>query len=397
MKKRLVTYLISILAVFSVGNVWGYTEGEDNNFFGSYAGVNNTTGINNSFFGVYSGYLNTEGNANSFFGRGAGRNTTGSCNTFIGTLAGRDHTMGSFNVFLGYSAGYNETGSNKLYISNSDTSTPLIYGEFDNQYLEVNGDFNVNGTMSNNNYYQTQSNWPGFWLDELDDGQKGAFFVLDKGIVQMQRRGTGYGAYEGAPLRIAIMAPADTFNITSSGYVGIGTRNPSFPLQMASGAHVTTGGVWTNSSSRDYKENISSLSIENAQVALNELEPVTYNYKAESSEQYVGFIAEDVPELVAMGDRKSLSPMDIVAVLTKVVQEQQRSDEELKRKNQEHDAELKELRNQMKEQMEEMKELMKKNKQQESQIRQLQTALQFKQDRDEDLAQLDIGQVLMSN
>jgi hypothetical protein len=37
----------------------------------------------------------------------------------------------------------------------------------------------------------------------------------------------------------------------------------------------------------------------------------------------VGFIAEDVPELVAMEDRKGLSAMEIVAVLTTVVQEQQ--------------------------------------------------------------------------
>ncbi|MCK7574508.1 MAG: hypothetical protein MZV65_00275 [Chromatiales bacterium] len=37
----------------------------------------------------------------------------------------------------------------------------------------------------------------------------------------------------------------------------------------------------------------------------------------------MGFIAEDVPDLVATKDRKGLSPMDIVAVMTKVVQEQQ--------------------------------------------------------------------------
>ena len=43
---------------------------------------------------------------------------------------------------------------------------------------------------------------------------------------------------------------------------------------------------------------------------------------ADRGERHVGFIAEDVPELVATKDRKGLSPMDIVAVLTKVVQEQ---------------------------------------------------------------------------
>ena len=35
-----------------------------------------------------------------------------------------------------------------------------------------------------------------------------------------------------------------------------------------------------------------------------------------------GFIAEEVPELISTKDRKGLSSMDIVAVLTKVVQEQ---------------------------------------------------------------------------
>jgi hypothetical protein len=53
----------------------------------------------------------------------------------------------------------------------------------------------------------------------------------------------------------------------------------------------------------------------------------------DKDEKHVGFIAEDVPELVAMKDRKSLSPMDIVAVLTKVVQEMKAENEGLKAKN----------------------------------------------------------------
>jgi hypothetical protein len=62
--------------------------------------------------------------------------------------------------------------------------------------------------------------------------------------------------------------------------------------------------------------------------ALAALEPVSFRYKAEPEETYVGFIAEDVPELVADSDRKTLSAMDLVAVLTRVVQEQQRMVEE---------------------------------------------------------------------
>ena len=39
----------------------------------------------------------------------------------------------------------------------------------------------------------------------------------------------------------------------------------------------------------------------------------------------MGFIAEEVPDLIATKDRKGLSPMDIVAILTKAIQEQQKT------------------------------------------------------------------------
>jgi len=110
----------------------------------------------------------------------------------------------------------------------------------------------------------------------------------------------------------------------SNGYIGLGALDPNYPLEMGSGAHVTVGGVWTDASSRAYKENIRELTTAEAQTALNGLTPVQFNYKADRDEGYVGFIAEDVPELVATQDRDGLSPMDIVAVLTKVVQQQEK-------------------------------------------------------------------------
>ncbi len=109
------------------------------------------------------------------------------------------------------------------------------------------------------------------------------------------------------------------------GYLGIGTTSPSYPLHMGSGAYVTTGGVWTNASSRAYKEHIKELSSEKALEAFEQLKPVTFNYKTDKSDKHIGFIAEDVPELIATKDRKGLSSMDVVALLTKVVQEQQKT------------------------------------------------------------------------
>ena len=119
-------------------------------------------------------------------------------------------------------------------------------------------------------------------------------------------------------------------NLWVTGSVGIGVSTPAHPLEMASGAHVTAAGVWTNASSRDYKENIRDLTPEAALTTLKALQPVQYNYKVDREDEYVGFIAEDVPSLVATKNRKGLSPMDVVAVLTKVVQQQQAELEALK-------------------------------------------------------------------
>ena len=52
-------------------------------------------------------------------------------NTAIGSQSGYSITTGGSNVLIGYQAGYNLTNqSNQLYIANSNTTTPLIYGLF---------------------------------------------------------------------------------------------------------------------------------------------------------------------------------------------------------------------------------------------------------------------------
>jgi hypothetical protein len=77
-------------------------------------------------------------------------------------------------------------------------------------------------------------------------------------------------------------------------------------------------------SSRALKENIVELSTEEATEALHGLNPVRFSYKTDAEGSlHTGFIAEDVPDLLASLDRKSVGPLDVVAVLTKVVQEQQ--------------------------------------------------------------------------
>jgi hypothetical protein len=133
----------------------GHCAGEENSdglgnlYLGGFAGRHNLSGWYNVNVGFYSGNKNTQ-NGNTFLGAYAGENNIlGQNNTFAGNGAGMNST-GSSNVFVGFQAGANETGNGRLYIANSSTNSPLIYGNFSagtvglgttapTQTLDVNG------------------------------------------------------------------------------------------------------------------------------------------------------------------------------------------------------------------------------------------------------------------
>ncbi|MCP4090197.1 MAG: hypothetical protein GY746_10440 [Gammaproteobacteria bacterium] len=81
----------------------------------------------------------------------------GSNNTVIGYQAGKGTALHNKygNVFLGYMAGYSEHGSNKLYIENSNSSTPLIYGDFDTDSVVVNSKLTVTNTVYSSAFSST--------------------------------------------------------------------------------------------------------------------------------------------------------------------------------------------------------------------------------------------------
>jgi Chaperone of endosialidase len=101
--------------------------------------------------------------------------------------------------------------------------------------------------------------------------------------------------------------------------VGIGTTTPQHKLEVNGDVAATS---FVTISTREMKDNILDLCSQEAIVALEQLSPVKFQYKSEHSEKtHIGFIAEDVPELVATTDRKAVSVMDIVALVTQVVKE----------------------------------------------------------------------------
>lgn len=163
------------------------------------------------------------------------------------------------------------------------------------------------------------------------------------------------------PFRIRPGAPTSSIDIAASGNVGIGTGSPaaslhvretdtndatllmlvegkelatlpenkSYVFTIANNHKVTVYGNMELASSRKLKNNIVTLGPDEALKAIAMLRPVKFQYKASPDEETIGFIAEEVPDLVATNSRESISTMDVVAVLTKVVQEQQKAIDKL--------------------------------------------------------------------
>jgi hypothetical protein len=323
------------------------TTGSNNTFVGSGTGNNAVvTGAYNTFMGAASGNITGSGHHNTFLGAETGwSNTTGNSNTFVGESSGFVNTTGNRNVFIGFQSGYNESGSNKLYIDTCYDgglcNSPLIYGEFDNHILKINGmtEVHYNGqNKSQLNFSVSSTDTGGFLTSVLDnnffmssgaryDGTAGGWTQRssDQQSVIQGSGSLGYRVFTSAGHAVGTtFTPTTRLLIDYNGLFALNANATvaGHEIHTSSGAYLTSSGTWTNASSRDYKDEIKPLSAAAAAQTLAALEPVTFRYKNEADQQRVGFIAEDVPELVAMKDRKGLSPMDIVAVLTKVVQEQ---------------------------------------------------------------------------
>jgi len=115
----------------------------------------------------------TSGSYNVAIGYGAGEHlTTNGYNVLVGYRAGRFAT-GYRNVFIGYQAGKDETGNEKLYIDNSSTPNPLIYGDFSTNELTINGSLAIkDGTQASGNVFVSDANGKGHWSNDLPKQSK---------------------------------------------------------------------------------------------------------------------------------------------------------------------------------------------------------------------------------
>jgi hypothetical protein len=95
---------------------------------------------------------------------------------------------------------------------------------------------------------------------------------------------------------------ANLLTIGTNGFAGFGLT-PVFPIHLASGAHCTAGGTWTNASSRALKENFQIVNPQQVLQRVVDLPITRWNYRSEGETvEHIGPMAEDFARAFGLGE-----------------------------------------------------------------------------------------------
>ncbi len=253
----LIVFVSSFETVAQTNNAYGHfsdysDKGYRNTSIGAAASrLMNYNTRDNVFVGFATGYDNNNGDYNVFLGSYGGyNNSSGSRNIFIGYQSGYRLSSGAGNIFLGYQAGYNELGSNKLYIDNSSTSSPLIWGDFSSNVVNINGNLGVGTTGPSHKLHVKGDMYAdGGWLRVA--GQRGLYFQSYGGGFYMQdntwiRTYNNKSFYHNSGImrtdgEFHVGPDGNRFIVNAQGNVGVGTTSPGYKLQVHGDTYIYNG------------------------------------------------------------------------------------------------------------------------------------------------------------
>lgn len=325
------------------------TVGSYNTANGFSALFKNIGGGFNTAIGYLTLYNNTAGNYNTAVGNGALNGLAGgSKNVAIGATAGANLTSGGSNILIGSDAGGTGTSySNRLYIENSNSDTPLIYGEFDNDLLRFNADVEVN-TGSLNVDGGT------FFVDEVNN-RVGVGTVSPTTKLQIVG-GTDAKLFNNTGYIVS--GPEDGLNIVIDNNEIMARNNGSTSslfLQkeggdvMAGGDVRAMGDVYARgvmlTSDKRLKRDITDLSYGLKEIL--QLEPKSYYFiNSEQKHKSIGLIAQEVQpiikEIVNTRDDKekslSINYIELIPILINAVKEQETKIQELEKQLSQYSA-----------------------------------------------------------
>ena len=232
--------------------------------------------------------------------------------------------IGLENAFT-FNSGYYGSSLKAVYVRNRSGAQRLSFQKIkiwqNNATIDVGGSINI-GQLSAGGEAT-----PSIRL-AIKDVQDSSF---DSGIalIRSTNTDTAYINMVGGNLNLNAPTGASTqFKVAGTNTFAIAANGS---ISSSTGASLSSGGTWTDASTRELKQDIKDLEYRESLNIIKQLNPVKFAYKKDPENERIGFIAEDVPDLVATDDRKGLSALQIVSALTKVVQSQQKEIQQLKR------------------------------------------------------------------
>lgn len=241
--------------------------------------------------------------SNSAIGLGAlAANTTGTNNTGAGAGAGQAVTTGAGNTFIGASAGSVVTGSNNTVIG---------------RFTGNGGGLNMTA-LSNHIVLSDGSGNPRMYCDSTGTW-----------ILPVTANQTAISVRAGAQ-ESTLKPNAITMNNGTTGIYATSTSmgvqltgvtlldiSPSSFIYTKDNALKVGGGAWGTFSDGRLKENV--IPFTGALSTINKLRPVQYSWKLDSQEPVVGFIAQEVAQVIPNAVRSVGSTPEQASIIGKEV------------------------------------------------------------------------------
>ena len=328
------------------------TTGYNNSAFGYASLFTNTTGYRNTANGSYALYYNTTGIeniANGYFSLQS--NTTGSENSAVGAFSLQNNTKGYRNTAIGYGSLHKNTEGDFNTANGAYSLTANTTGKENaaNGYASLNS--NTTGYHNTaNGAYSLRYNTTGYQNTAI--GMSSLLYntegIRNTGIgyytllnVTKGEENIGIGPGAGNTITtgnkntiIGVNADVSSYNLFNTTVIGYSARaTSSNTIVLGNNSVFRIGGPvgWTSSSDIRIKKNIRDTHYGLSTVM--QLRPVEYTLISSDLKQ-VGFIAQEVnklvPEVVTgtegdleKGEILGITYANLVAVLTKAIQEQQ--------------------------------------------------------------------------
>jgi hypothetical protein len=275
------------------------------------------------------------------------------------------------------------SGGEKVLIDAASTQTALSMIGNINDYLEMNVQNTSNGTLASSDIVATANNgtensvYVDLGINSAGYSNGNSNILNGANVAYLYANANDFKIGNGSPSKDLVfftnpvggVLGTNTANglermrITSAGYVGIGTNNPSHLLHLgADDAVKPGGGSWSTASDRRLKKDI--VAFKDGLSVLQKINPVSFKYNGmaglpNDGKSYVGIIAQDMQEAApytigtfhddaTQTDYLSYNPNAVTYILINAVKEQQATIDLLKKQLDEQNQRLIALENKLK-------------------------------------------------